>query len=179
MNSQYPSRGTRTGVQIPSSPASNQVGCRPFVEQAFMHIPHSSAPIEELSLGSGRPGDESATGPAPSRARPPEEGTVPLRARPRARTPRRVRSTAAGLRPSLPEKWITSSGQTDWQSMHSMHSPWSVTATSPPIAAMRQFDSHSAERLLPAPVIRRRRSRTAPGAQQPPEIHRFRHQNRR
>ncbi len=64
--------------------------------------------------------------------------------------------------------------------MHSMHSPWSVTATSPPIAAMRQFDSQRPQRVHPASVIRRRKSPNRPmSASIPPRGQRFLHQNRR
>src|SRR5512139_1480652 len=44
-----------TGDHIPSSPASNRVGCNPLVMHTFMHSPHFTH-LFRNSLSSGEPG---------------------------------------------------------------------------------------------------------------------------
>src|ERR1035438_8463497 len=39
LGSQYPTRGTSTGVQMPSQPASVSAGCKALFGHTFMHSP--------------------------------------------------------------------------------------------------------------------------------------------
>jgi len=123
-NSQYPIRGTSTGVQSPSRPASSSVGWSPPVMHTFMHSPHrtqlwrnvvsASAPGGRMSFASdirGRASGEmrnSGTAKAPAKI----EAITFLR--PRSRPPRG--------RPFIRPKLTAFFGHASSQLLHRRHS---------------------------------------------------------